>query len=356
MNFEFWKNKRVFLTGHTGFKGSWMSLLLAEHGAQVFGYSLPPDKGLSLFEASKAQDVLAGHALGDIRDVEALRAALNSAKPDIVLHFAAQPLVRESYKSPLETFEVNAMGTARLLDLLRGQEHVRAALIITSDKVYANKEWHWAYREDEALGGYDPYSASKACAELLVGSYRASFFPTAPHKTAVATARAGNVIGGGDWSKDRLIPDLIRNWQGHSPASIRYPQATRPWQHVLEALCAYLHVIEDTWMDPMKFSQAWNFGPPESDCVSVGEICRHAQSYFGREFEIHIDQSQKPHEANCLKIDSSKAKALLAWQSILPVQDSLTLTFDWYKRFYAGESAQKITLEQIRYYTDRLRS
>lgn len=355
MNLGFWKNKRVFLTGHTGFKGTWMSLLLAELGAKVYGYSLEPATEPSLFQATNAREVLAGHTIGDIRDQKALKAALDTAKPDVVLHFAAQPLVRESYKSPFETFEINAMGTARLLDLLRDQDHIRSALIITTDKVYLNKEWFWAYREDEPLGGYDPYSASKACTELVVNSYRQSFFPASPHKTALATARAGNVIGGGDWSRDRLIPDLMTNWKKHQPTVIRYPQAIRPWQHVLEPVTAYLHLIEDTWMDPMKFSQAWNFGPPESDCLPVGDICAAAQSAFGRDLEIHIDQGPKPHEANFLKLDCSKAKSLLDWKSVLPIRDALTMTFDWYKRFYAGENAQKLTLDQIRFYTDRVR-
>ena len=345
-----YKGKRVFLTGHTGFKGSWMLKILSILGAEVKGYALAPENDFDLFY------VLGGNALcesviADLRNREELTKAITSFQPDYIFHLAAQPLVRLSYQIPAETFEVNAIGTANVLNGVRLLEKQCNAVLITTDKVYHNYEWLYPYRETDRLGGYDPYSASKACTELVIDSYRNSFFNTAKysdHQKGIAVGRAGNVIGGGDWSKDRLVPDIVRALSKNEVIKIRNPYAVRPWQHVLEPLIGYLLLGAHLTQNPVQYSQAYNFGPDVTDNLSVEEMVKIAINCWG-EGDYQIEQSSnRPHEAGLLKLDISKARGELGWHPQYDAQDSISRTIEWYKRFLQDrDSIINFTIEQI---------
>jgi CDP-glucose 4,6-dehydratase len=345
---NFWKGKRVFLTGHTGFKGSWMSLWLHSMGAVVKGFSLEPNTNPSLYSILSL-DALIESEIGDIRDLSILKESLVSFKPEILIHMAAQPLVRHSYKEPLETYSTNVMGTAHVLEAIRFCHTVRGVVVVTTDKVYENKEWPWGYRENEPLGGYDPYSSSKACAELVTAAYKQSFFST-PNAPSVATARAGNVIGGGDWSQDRLIPDAIKAFEENQPLVIRNPSATRPWQHVLEPLSGYLMLAESLFKEGSKFAQSWNFGPDDKDCKTVKWMLDDLVKIWGNDASWVLDQSTQPHEANYLKLDCSKAKHELNWYPRWEVSSVLEMIVDWNKGFRSGAGMKNVCLQEIKKY------
>jgi CDP-glucose 4,6-dehydratase len=344
-----WEGRRVFLTGHTGFKGGWMALWLARLGATVRGYALDPEAEPSLFEAAHVGDVVED-IRGDIRDVSALEKAIREFQPEIVFHLAAQPLVRRSYVDPIQTYSTNVMGTANVLESIRKSSSVRAALIVTTDKCYLNREWSWGYREIDPLGGYDPYSSSKACVEILSASYRSSYFPPVRHSdhgVALATARAGNVIGGGDWSEDRLLPDLIRGFISGQPVLIRRPLAIRPWQHVLEPLAGYLALGDRLLAGEVAFADAWNFGPWDDDAWQVGRIATEMAHRWGHGASWLADVSEAVHEAGYLKLDSSKARAALGWTPRLKLQISLEWLVDWYQAWHRGMNMRDFTMSQI---------
>ena len=349
---EFWREKRVFLTGHTGFKGSWLSLWLQQLGAEVTGYALPPPTEPSLFEIARVAQGM--HSLtGDIRDLPALQAALAASGAEIVLHLAAQPLVRYSYDHPVETYSTNVMGTVHLLEAVRQVGGVKAVLNVTTDKCYENREWDWGYREDEPMGGYDPYSSSKGCSELLTASYRSSFFNPeryAEHGVAVATARAGNVIGGGDWAANRLVPDIVAAFSRSAPVSVHNTGAIRPLQHVMEPLRAYLLLAERLYQDGPRFAQAWNIGPEDIDCKPVGWIADTMAQLWGGDACWNAVKTDTPHEANYLKLDISKARNQLGWQPSLRLADALRLTTEWSKQHLAGADMRAVTQQQIRHY------
>jgi CDP-glucose 4,6-dehydratase len=330
-----YKGKKVFLTGHTGFKGAWMLKTLSLLGAEVKGYALAPQTKDDLFHLIDG-DTICTSVIADLRDKKRLEEELVSFQPDFVFHLAAQPLVRLSYEIPAETFEVNAIGTANVLDAVRLLEKKCDVVLITTDKVYYNNEWIYPYRENDRLGGYDPYSASKACAELVIDSYRNSFFNTKhydTHKKAIAVARAGNVIGGGDWSQDRLIPDIAKAFAIEKPVVIRNPQSVRPWQHVLEPVIGYLLLGAHLAVEPLQFSQAYNFGPHLSDALPVEEMLKLAISSWGKgEYTVEKAEGQ-PHEAGLLKLDISKAINELNWQPKMNAQQAVSMTMDWYSAF-----------------------
>jgi CDP-glucose 4,6-dehydratase len=348
-NNNLWRGRRVFLTGHTGFKGGWLALWLASKGAVVRGYALDPQTKPSLFEAArigeKVEDIR-----GDIRNASKLEPALRDFAPEVVFHMAAQPLVRASYTDPIGTFETNVIGTARVLDAIRRTPSVRAVVSVTTDKCYENREWMWGYRESDPLGGYDPYSSSKACAELVSAAYRQSYFPVAKldqHRCAVATARAGNVIGGGDWSVDRLIPDLIRGFVANEPARVRSPRAIRPWQHVLEPLCGYILLAENLLRADARFATAFNFGPFDDDTRPVGWIADRLVTLWGNGARWVHQEDATAHEANFLKLDASRARAELGWRPRLRLARALDWLVDWYKAYQDGADMQRVTVEQI---------
>ena len=345
MEKSFWQGKRVFLTGDTGFKGAWLSLWLHKLGAVVKGYALDPLTQPSLYKIANISKIQE-HIDGDIRDYEKLQQELTNFQPEIVFHLAAQALVRESYQNPLYTYETNVMGTANLLEAVRKTASVKAVLIITTDKCYENKEWHWAYRENDRLGGHDPYSNSKACTELVVDSYRKSFLKE--KNIAVATARAGNVIGGGDWSKDRLIPDCLRSIKNKEKIVIRSPKAVRPWQHVLEPLAGYLNLAQRLYKEGQVWAEAWNFGPDEASTICVEEIVKHLCCEFVAEYEIKVDDIM--HEATLLKLDCAKAKTKLNWQPKLTIQQALNLTTKWYQYYWSEDNVEKLMFKQIEEY------
>lgn len=344
MRSDFWADKKVFVTGHTGFKGGWLSLWLQSMGAKVYGYALSPPTAPNLFnEANIAQQIVSS-TIEDIRDTQALTSAMETAKPDIVFHLAAQPLVRYSYAQPVETYSTNVMGTVNLLEAIRKSPTVKAVVNVTTDKCYENREWIWPYRENEAMGGYDPYSSSKACSELVTAAYRRSFLAKAG--VAVASARAGNVIGGGDWAPDRLIPDFLRAIDAGQAISVRSPNAVRPWQHVLEPLSGYLELAEKLYMEGEDFTEAWNFGPREDDARNVGWIIEQLVANTpGASWQL--DQNPQPHEANYLKLDSSKAHARLGWQPCWSLQTALEKTLEWHTDWRKGGDMHAVTLRQI---------
>jgi CDP-glucose 4,6-dehydratase len=352
----FWKGKKVLITGHTGFKGSWLCLWLHAMGADVTGYALNPKGTPNLYTAARVGEICRS-VIADIRDLETLRKTLVEVEPDIVIHMAAQPLVRYSYQNPAETFEINTLGTVYLLDAVRQAvldgSSIRAVLNVTTDKCYENLEWSWGYRENDRLGGHDPYSNSKACSELVASSYRNSFFPEEnyqDHRLSLATARAGNVIGGGDWSEDRIIPDCVRALFGGDPLLIRNPAATRPWQHVLEPLSGYLLLAQRMVEQGREFSQAWNFGPSDESVRDVEWLVKRIEQLWGKSNFYELDGGSHPHEASNLRLDSSKAKLKLGWQSRWDVGTALEHTVDWYKAYESKQDMQKVCMEQIQKY------
>lgn len=349
MNKEFWKGKRVLLTGHTGFKGGWMALWLSQMGAKVTGYALEPSTKPSFFNVAGIENDVDSN-IGDIRDLDTLKKVITACQPDIVFHLAAQPLVRLSYVEPLATFDTNVMGTAHLLEACRGVSTIKAAVIITTDKCYENQEWHWGYRENEPLGGHDPYSASKACAEIVTSAYRRSFFQTESN-CLVASARAGNVIGGGDWSEDRLLPDILNDFSNGTPVTIRSPNAVRPWQHVLEPVAGYLTLAERLCSENGEsFANAWNFGPPDSGCQSVEWIVNTMQALWGEGASYSITDQPQPHEATFLKLDCSRARDLLNWQPVWSLEDTLNTIVDWYQAFKQEENMRSVALNTLKQY------
>ena len=349
------KNKRVLVTGHTGFKGSWLCLLLNELGADVFGYALEPPTSPSLFDIAKINELMTSY-IGDIRDLALLTQTIQEIQPELVIHMAAQPLVRESYINPVDTYSTNVMGTVNLLEACRQTSSIKAIVNVTTDKCYENKEWHWGYRENEPMGGYDPYSNSKGCSELVTSSYRNSFFNPRDyekHGVALASGRAGNVIGGGDWGKDRLIPDFIKSISNNETLRIRSPYAIRPWQHVLEPLTGYLSLAEKLLKDGAAYAQAWNFGPDDSDAKNVEWISETICKLWGENANYEIDNNPQPHEANYLKLDCSKAKAELDWHPKWNIQETLESIVNWNKAFFAKEDMRQFTINQIHNYYNK---
>jgi CDP-glucose 4,6-dehydratase len=356
MNPTFWRGRAVFLTGHTGFKGSWLTIWLHQLGARVTGYALDPPTDPSLFALAAAGEGIED-LRGDVRDRAALASAIRRAKPDIVLHMAAQSLVRVSYEAPVETYATNVMGTVHVLDAMRGVPTIRAAVVVTSDKCYENREWDRGYREDDALGGYDPYSSSKGCAEIVTAAYRRSFFghgDGAARGAAIASARAGNVIGGGDWAPDRLLPDLLRAFAERRPAIIRNPSSTRPWQHVLEPLRGYLTLAERLWSDAARAQGSWNFGPLESDVKPVAWIADEAAAKWGDSASWDTGPGAHPHEARSLQLDVTKAQNELGWKPVLSAEDAIDMTVRWYRALRDGASARVLTVRDIEEYSARL--
>ena len=349
---DVYKNKKVLVTGHTGFKGSWLSLWLLELGANVIGYSLEPPTQPNLFDSIKLKNKIT-HILGDVRDENHLFNVFKKYQPEFVFHLAAQPLVRLSYTEPKLTYETNVIGTINVLEAVRKTDSVRVCVVITTDKCYENKEWVYGYRETDSMGGYDPYSSSKACAELVVSAYRNSFFNSKDydkiHNIALSSVRAGNVIGGGDWGEDRLIPDCVKTLSKNKIINIRNPQATRPWQYVLEPLSGYLLLGSKMYKDGKRYSSAWNFGPNDNDIITVEEIVKSVTKNWGNG-DYKVDTSSQPHEAGLLKLDTSKARTFLGWKPIYNVCEAIKRTINWYKYFYKSvekEKLYKITVNDI---------
>lgn len=351
MKAQFWSDKRVLITGHTGFKGSWLSLWLKQRGAQVAGYALPPASGENLFELASVENGIVDSTYADIRNLDSLSEVVRRFRPEIIFHLAAQPIVRVSYVEPVETFQTNVMGTLNLLEAVRRTPCCRAMVMITSDKCYENHEWLWPYREDDALGGYDPYSSSKGCAELVISAYRRSFFgPERPGRIAIASARAGNVIGGGDFAKDRLVPDAMRAMlRGHT-LKVRSPDAIRPWQHVLEPLAGYLLLAERLWESPSQYAESWNFGPSQDDTRSVRWMLERLKGLLGESFSWEADSEPTPHEAHLLTLDSAKARGRLGWQPRWTLDTTLQAIAAWFETYKAGKSVRHLTIQQIERY------
>lgn len=350
VNPVFWKDKKVFLTGHTGFKGGWLSLWLTSMGAKVTGYSLAPNTAPNLFDVLRIESLVEKSHIADIRDLACLQKAVSEAKSDIVIHMAAQPLVRYSYENPVETYATNVMGTVHILEAIRGIDSVRATVIVTTDKCYENKEWVWGYRENEPMGGYDPYSNSKGCAELVTSAYRQSYFSNANSLNKVASARAGNVIGGGDWSEDRLIPDAIKSFEAKLPLLIRNPLATRPWQHVLEPLSGYLMLAQALYEQGDSFASGWNFGPSDEDNRSVHKVVDLLISRWGSGARWEKEGEEQPHEANLLKLDCSKARSLLGWAPKWDLEEAIQKIVDWQKAYQTNQNMREVSLAQINQY------
>ena len=346
----FWHSRKVLVTGHTGFKGSWLTLWLQQLGAQVVGYALEPPTRPSLFETARVKESIVS-VTGDVRDLDRLSAVVVEHRPEIVFHLAAQAIVREGYSDPVSTFSVNVLGTVHVLEALRRAGCARVIVNVTSDKCYENRERIRPYREDEPLGGFDPYSSSKACSELVTSAYRSSYL--ASSGTALASARAGNVIGGGDWAKDRLLPDLVRAFMQSEPAVIRYPEALRPWQHVLDPLCGYLLLAQALWHDSQNFAEAWNFGPDESDGHQVAWLVERAVAEWGAGAAWQRGATAHPHEANLLRLDTSKARMRLNWRARWHVEKALYHTIAWYKAWAAGDDMRAFSLRQIAEYAER---
>lgn len=352
MNTAFWHGKKVFLTGHTGFKGGWLSLWLQSMGAKVTGFALQAPTDPSLFEVANVAQGMTS-IIGDIREAASLSKAMRDAAPDIVIHMAAQPLVRYSYANPVETYSTNVMGTVHLLEAVRQTPSVRAVVNVTSDKCYDNKEWVWGYRENEPMGGFDPYSNSKGCAELVASTYRNSFFNPAKyseHKVALASVRAGNVIGGGDWAADRLIPDILRAISDNKPVVIRSPHAIRPWQHVLEPLSGYLLLAQRLYEQGVAYAEGWNFGPNDEDAKPVQWIVERLTQQWGEGASWQLDDGDHPHEAHYLKLDCSKAKMRLDWQPRWQLAHTLEMIVAWQRAWLAKQDMRSFTLKQIEQY------
>jgi CDP-glucose 4,6-dehydratase len=347
---SFWKGRQVFVTGHTGFKGAWLCLWLQSLGARVSGYSLDPVTQPSLFDQADVARGLEASIRADVRDLGALKAALRSAQPQILFHMAAQSLVRESYADPVGTYATNVMGTVNLLEAARETPSAKAVVIVTSDKCYENRERDRGYREDEAMGGHDPYSSSKGCAELVAAAYRRSFFSGDSATTAVASARAGNVIGGGDWSKDRLVPDAMSSFIRGGKVRIRNPRAVRPWQHVLDPLSGYLTLAERLAEKGRSAAEAWNFGPGDEDMKPVQWVVDELARRWGRGAGWEADTAAHPHEAGILKLDCSKARDGLSWRPRLPLAKALDWTVEWFSAHHGGQAARALTEDQIRRY------
>ncbi|MEZ4909316.1 MAG: CDP-glucose 4,6-dehydratase [Saprospiraceae bacterium] len=350
---DYYKAKKVFLTGHTGFKGSWMLLCLDILGAEVKGYALAPETAYDLYP-SVGGDNLCHSVIADIRDKERLEKEILDFQPDYIFHLAAQPLVRLSYKIPSETFAVNAIGTANVLESVNKLKKRCEVICITTDKVYENLEWHYPYRESDRLGGFDPYSASKACAELIINSFRQSFFSKERyniHNKSLCSVRAGNVIGGGDWAEDRIIPDIIRSLKDDKTINIRNPFAIRPWQHVMETIAAYLHIGSKLLENPTQYSEAWNIGPQADDNRTVEKLVQEALSVWGKGIYETPKLENQPHEAGLLKLDINKSTNELKWMPKYNSEKAIRITIDWYKKVIIGKlSAKQITQEQIKEY------
>jgi CDP-glucose 4,6-dehydratase len=348
---SFWSGKRVFLTGHTGFKGSWLSLWLSSMGAQVTGYALAPNTEPNLFEVLGIEKLISHSQFADIRGLPELKKVMDKADPQIVIHMAAQPLVRYSYDHPVETYATNVMGTVNVLEVVRSAPSARSVVVVTTDKCYENRERHEGYKEEEAMGGFDPYSSSKGCAELVTAAYRRSYFSNNTNiKCAIASARAGNVIGGGDWSVDRLIPDAIKAFETKQALMIRNPFATRPWQHVLEPLSGYLVLAQALYEKGNAFASSWNFGPHDEDARSVEEVVNLLIAQWDQPAAWHHEGSEQPHEANLLRLDCSKAHQLLAWTPQWRLEIALEKVVEWQKAFQNNSDMKQVSLAQIKQY------
>jgi CDP-glucose 4,6-dehydratase len=357
MNPGFWRDRRVLVTGHTGFKGSWLALWLQTLGARVTGLSLEPPSEPNLFNAAGVGRLMADRR-ADIRDAASVASVVRETQPEVVMHLAAQSLVRRSYAQPVETFATNVMGTVHVLDAVRGCAGVRAVVLVTSDKCYENREWAWGYRESDAIGGHDPYSASKGCAELVAVAYRRSFFVSREHGAALlATARAGNVIGGGDWATDRLIPDMVRAFSRGSRARIRNPNAVRPWQHVLEPLRGYLVLAERLCADDgASFADAWNFGPHAGDAWAVARVADAVAHRFGAGAGWDLENHAQPHESLALALDCSKSRHRLGWTPVLDLDAALDWTVRWYRGYAGGTPARELMIRDLEAYADVCRA
>lgn len=340
MDPAFWRGRRVFVTGHTGFKGGWLSLWLQRLGAEVTGYALAPSTNPSMFVVANVESGMRS-VIGDIRDLASLQRALAESRAEVVFHMAAQPLVRQSYRDPVETYSTNVLGTVNLFEAVRAVGTVQAVVNVTSDKAYENREWVWGYRETDPIGGYDPYSSSKGCSELIAAAYRRSF------KLPLASVRAGNVIGGGDWSPDRLVPDVLAALAAGRAVEIRNPSATRPWQHVLEPLRGYVMVAERLFADPERYSEGWNFGPDDLSCQPVSLVVQESVQAWGGEVSWRAQPGEHPHEAGFLKLDSSKARSLLAWSPRLSLREAVRATVEWHRAWIGGSDMRSFTLLQI---------
>jgi len=347
----FWNGRKVLVTGHTGFKGSWLTLMLHLLGARVTGYSLAPLTSPNIFQVASIESVVES-VIEDIRDLGKFREVVQRTAPDIVFHLAAQALVQPSYHDPITTYSTNVMGTANVLEALRSCPSVRAIVVITSDKCYENREWLWGYREDESMGGFDPYSSSKGCAELIISAYRRSFFLNSKNPVGIASARAGNVIGGGDWSDKRLVPDILSAVASDTNLELRYPNSVRPWQHVLEPLIGYIMLARRLYDDPLKFSEAFNFGPSSDDNKSVREVVRSVLSWWGPHATSVSEQgNQDLHEAGFLRLDSTKAREVLGWHPQLDFDSAIGATVAWHRAYLQGQDMHLFTKQQIQ---DRL--
>jgi CDP-glucose 4,6-dehydratase len=349
VNPSFWNGKKVYLTGHTGFKGSWLSLWLQSMGVIVKGYSLDVNTKPSLFSEAKVAEGMESE-IGDIRNLERLTESMVSFSPDILIHMAAQPLVRLSYHEPVDTYTTNVIGTVNVLEAARKCSNLKAIISVTTDKCYENKEWEWGYRENEPMGGHDPYSSSKGCAELVTSAYRRSFF-SSDDTASIASARAGNVIGGGDWSEDRLIPDILRAFEKSEPVVIRNPLSTRPWQHVLEPLSGYLVLAQELFLNGDDFAEAWNFGPKDEDCKPVSWILDKMVTHWGNNASWSLDKNNNPHEAGFLKLDCSKASNRLKWNAKWNLKLTLKSIVDWHQLYSNGGDLKKQCLKEINTYS-----
>lgn len=349
MDSLFWKDKKVLVTGHTGFKGSWLSVWLQNMGANLIGYSLPPPTTPSLFSIACLDKGMTS-VIGDVRDFTQLQSVIAEHRPEIIFHMAAQSLVRHSYDNPVETYATNVMGTVHLLEAVRQVGCVKAIVNITSDKCYENQEWPWGYRENEPMGGFDPYSNSKGCAELITSAFRNSFFNPEDfdtHGVALASARSGNVIGGGDWAKDRLIPDIMRAISEGKPVVVRNPDSIRPWQHVLEPLSGYLLLAQKLFQEGKEFAQAWNFGPNDEDAKPVSWIATHLTQMWGKDASWKLDGKKHPHEAHYLKLDCSKAKSQIGWSPTWNLETTLHAIVSWHKEYLAQKDMRVVVTDQI---------